>query len=189
VLSKANNITIGGLLTAGLEDSTTFSQYFDDAIQEIGFFDTPLFFLTSEVTLATATATYSTPTTCLQIIGAINEGSGKLMTITTENGLEAYSDTWRTETGDPTALTQDYLKNQLTVYPIPVAAQNGNKLLILHTNEIAANFLECYAPFLTAYICAKEFGYRSHHQDVDFAENCRQFADLTYALISGTIDE
>jgi len=189
VLSKANIISIGGLLTAGLEDSTTFSQFFDDTIQEMGFFDTPIIYALGSITLATATATYNFPSACLKILNAINLSSGALLSLTTENGLEAYSKTWRTDTGDPIALTVDYLKNQVTVYPIPTATQNGNTVYILHTQERTSSFIECYAPFITAHMCAKEFGYRSHHQDVDFAENCRQFSDLAYALISGTIDE
>lgn len=178
--SKANIITMIGTLAVELQDSTTLSRFFDDVIEQNGITDRAI---SIEVDYGPAvvagTATYSFPSDVLRLHHALMLGTP--LSFVDERDLEAYSKTWRTATGTPIALSCDELNRQYTFYPIPTAS-SATALVIVYGAKMAAAFLSYNALPLAFLTLAKEFTYSSHHQDIDFAENCNLIAELLFTL-------
>jgi hypothetical protein len=192
--SKANIITLCGVLATAMQDSTTLSRFFDDTIIRIGLSDFPFFYERTNVSLTDGTATYNFPSDALRIIHAIMEDAS--ISIVTEQELDAYSQDWRAADEDePIALTQDELNRQYTLFPTPAttsgaagAAPYGedyptDALFLVYTQEKASNFLEYYALPIAFESLAYEFAYPSDHQDAEFAQSCAIIAQFLTSLM------
>jgi len=182
--TKANIITLTGVLGSGLQNATTMSQFFDDIIRAIGLSPLPIFFNNAEVALVAATTTYNFEAAALKLTDAIMHDS--LISMVTEEELDTYSQTWRDAADDtPIALTQDHLSRQYTLYPGPNAAAAATKLTIFYTENKSANFPEYYALPLAFETLFREFSYPSDHQDSEFSESCLVISQFLHAILRG----
>jgi hypothetical protein len=196
--SKANIITLTGVLGSGLQNATTLSQFFDDVVESIGLSPFPIFHSSALVELSDGTGTYDFESDMLRLIHAIMEDAS--ISIVTEPELDLYSSSWRTTEGTPIALTQDDLNRQYTLYPIPdfdsEALGGGeaepygedypeDQLVVIYTENKSANFQEYYALPLAFESLSREFAYPSDHQDTEFAESCAILSQFLHSILRG----
>ena len=191
--SKANVLTLCGKLCLELENDTTISQYFDDTVERFALLPAPVFTKHALVTLTAGTETYDFESDMLRLLHAIFDDASLFMT--DEDALEAYSTTWRSASGTPLAVTQDWLARQYTLYPNPDANSGvagaeplgedypDDILWIIYAQDRASAIQEYYALPLAILTLAREFSYATLHYDPEFAEQCNQLGQLMLALL------
>ena len=190
-LSKAQLTTFASTICHADHDTTTFSVFFDDVIEELGRLPDPVFVSIAAEAIVAAQAEYSFETTMLRPI-AIFLGD-TLLPETSEQALEAYSATWQTDTGDPVAFTLDKINaRKYRVYPIPEANGVGSTnwaagyslvgLSLIFVEDRATGIEDYYALPITFDCLAREFAYPSDHQDTAYAKVCSELAQLLYTL-------
>jgi hypothetical protein len=191
--SKANVLTLCGKLCLELENDTTISQYFNDTVERLALLPAPVFTKHALVSLITATATYDFKSDMLKLLHAIFDDAS--LFLTNEDGLEAYSTTWRSASGTPLAVTQDWLARQYTLYPNPDATSvesgaeplgegyPGDTLWIIYAHDRASSIQEYYALPLAILTLAREFSYSTLHYEPEFADQCSQLGQLILSLM------
>ena len=196
--SKANILTLAGNLCHDLDTSSTISTFFDDVIIELGFLENPVFYAQDFVEITAGTATYSFPSGALKILHAFY--GDRMLLESSEEELDAYSKTYRSDSGDPRAISYDLLSNKFRLMPVPDASSTGggNNLddsftsdwvWCLFAEERASAFTETYAISIALLALQKEFSYESKHQDIPFAENCEALAKLILNLLGHKYDD
>lgn len=191
--SKAQILTLAGKLCLELENDTSIAQYFDDTVERFALLPKPVFATNALVTLTAATATYSFASDMLRLLHAVFDDASILMT--NEDGLDAYSSTWRTASGTPLAVTQDWLARQYTLYPNPDATSTAagaeplgedypdDILWISYAQDRASSIQDYYAIPLAILTIAREFSFSSIHEDDEFASECLRLGNLLLALM------
>lgn len=194
-MSKANILTLASTIALDLENDTTISQFFDDLIETMAFLPKPLFteYTIEEITSGTATYSYD-QTDMLKVLHAFMSDTEIFMT--DENGLEAYSSTWRSASGTPIALTQDWLQRQYTFYPNPNISTSGtggaaplgvdyatNPVFIIYAKDRSSGFAEYYALPLALLALAREFSYDALQASPVLAQNCDKVGKLILKLL------
>ena len=193
-LNKAQLTTFASLICHAELDTTTFSQFFDDVIDELKDAPKPVFADYAFEAIASGVDEYSYETTMLRPIAIFFDDA--LLSKTGEKELEAYSATQRSDTGDPVAYTLENVDaRKYRVYPIPDAngaiggadwASNypDGALALIFVEDRSTDIEDYYVLPITFDCIAREFAYPSDHQNVDYAKVCANLAKLMYALAS-----
>jgi hypothetical protein len=191
--SKAQILTLCSTLGLDLEDDTALSTFFDDTIERLALIDSPPFTAHAFVTLASGTATYSFEADCLKLLEAIMDDASVFFD--TEESLEAYENAWRTESGEPLVLIQDYLKRQFTLFPNPNISSGAagaeplgedypsNAFWTLYAQDRASVIQDYYAFPVAFLTLAREYSHDSLQHDEDFSSVCNQVGMLLLALL------
>jgi len=190
-LSKAQLTTFASTICHAEHDTTTFSQFFNDVIDELGRLPDPVFAEYAFEAIVDTQEEYSFETAMLRPI-AIFLGD-TLLPETSEQALEAYSATWQTDTGDPVAFTLDKIDaHKYRVYPIPdadgaastnwAAGYSLTGLALIFVEDRSKDIEDYHVLPITFDCLAREFAYPSDHQDIDYAKVCTEIAQLLYTL-------
>ncbi len=191
-LTKAQLTTFASLICHAEHDTTTFSQFFDDIIDELGKAPKPVFAEYAFEAIVSGTDEYSYETKMLRPIAIFFDDM--LLSETGEKELEAYSATQQSDTGDPVAYTLENVDaRKYRVYPIPDA--NGSisganwstgypdgALALIFVEDRSTDIEDYYALPITFDCIAREFAYPSDHQDVEYAKVCADLAKLMHVL-------
>lgn len=195
-LSKANILTLASGLALDLETDATLSTFFDDVVEQLSLIDNPPFTDGALVELTSGTATYDFESTMLKLIFAIMEDSS--LSMTHEEGLEAYSKTWRSDTGTPFAVTQDWLSRQYTLYPNPnfnsTPLAGGateplgedypdDNLWIVFAEDRSTSIQDYYGLVIALLALAREFSQSSDHIDLELAASANQLGSFIMLLL------
>jgi hypothetical protein len=179
-----------------LDAPDTLDIFLDDVFYEFGMRpDAPMLIALIKA-ITSGTSTYSYETDMLQVVYAIM--FDELLSSSSEAGLEAYSKTWRTDTGTPIAFTQDRVTaRQYRLYPepdftsdplIPLVGQPWGEdypddtLALIYSDNRESNIPDIFALPTAFDALAREFSYPSDHTDNEFAEVCRNLAQIFYTL-------
>lgn len=178
-------------------DAATLDRYLTDVLEECARYDEPPHIDVELASVTAGTDTYTPPVACLRILAAFY--AAKHLSAATVADLEAYSRTWRTDSGSPWALSFDeQTGGDYLLYPTPDASSgalipaNGDPLgLDYPTGWCALIFgsgrsvdLHDYTAFPIALrVLAREFSRPSSHRDKAFADGCLALADLLFQLI------
>lgn len=191
-LSKAQLTTFAGSIAKSQQDSTTFSQFFDDVMDELGRLDTAPFASVAFEAVVSGTATYSFESTMIRPLYIFLED--ELLSPVTQQDLEAYSQTWSADTGTPIAYTVDEINARTyQLYPEPDTSGSiagadwasnypSDALALIFTEDRSTDIEDYYALPITFDCLAREFSYLSDHYDIDYAKLCAQLAEILYQL-------
>lgn len=194
-LSKAQLTTFASTICHADHDTTTFSQFFNDVIDELGKLPSPVFAEYAFEAVVSGTAEYSFETAMLKPI-AIFFGD-TLIPEVSEQALEAYSATQQSDTGDPVAFTLENVDaRKYRLYPIPDANGTASTnwaagfaaaaLALIFVEDRATDIEDYHALPITFDCLAREFAYPSDHQDIAYAKVCAELAQLLYVLAGVT---
>ena len=194
-LSKAQLTTFASTICHAEHDTTTFSQFFDDVINELSRLPNPVFAEYAFEAIVSGTDEYAFETTMLRPI-AIFFGD-TLLVEATDQVLEAYSATWQSDEGDPVAFTLDKIHARIyRVYPTPDASGSASTnwaagysltgLALIFVEDRATDIEDYYALPITFDCLAREFSYPSDHQNIDYAKVCSDLSKLLYILAGVT---
>lgn len=191
-LSKAQLTTFASTIAHAEHDTTTFSQFFNDVIDELGRLPDPVFADYAFEAIVSGTAEYSFETAMLRPI-AIFLGDN-LLPETGEKELEAYSATQLSDTGTPVTFTLENVDaRKYRVYPIPdgngsiagadwAANYPSAALALIFVEDRSTDIEDYYALPITFDCISREFSYLSDHQDIEYAKVCNSLAKLMYLL-------
>jgi len=191
-LSKAQLTTFASTIAHAEHDTTTFSQFFDDVMDELGRLPEPLFADYAFEAIVSGTDEYSYESTMLHPIAIFFDDTR--IPEADEIILEAYSKSWQSDTGDPTTFTLDKVDGRkYRVYPTPdangsIAGANwgsafpSGALALIFVEDRATDIEDYYALPITFDCLAREFSYPSDHQDIDYANVCGTLAKVLYIL-------
>lgn len=190
-LTSTTIATLAGKLCHDLDNSTTIARFYTDVVEGLGKLDNPIFFAGGFVELTASTGVYSFPSMVLRLFDSFY--GEYYLSETSEEFLAMYDEDYRSEEGDPMTFTQDLLNNQFRLYPVPDTSSTagGNDLgsafeadwvYVIGSHNRTTSVLECHALPIALLMLVREFSYISKHQDVQFAENCQQLADVILAL-------
>lgn len=195
-LTKAQITTFASTVAHAEHDTTTFSQFFNDVIDELGKLPRPVFADYAFEAIVSGTSEYSFETTMLRPIAIFFDDT--LLLESSKEALEAYSITQLADAGSPVAYTIDEVNaRKYRVYPEPnangsIAGANwgasfpSNALALIFVEDRSTDIEDYYALPITFDCLAREFAYPSDHQDVEYAKVCATLAKLMYALVGVT---
>ena len=195
-LTKAQVTTFASTICHAELDTTTFSQFFNDVIDELGKLSKPVFAEQGFEAIVSGTSEYSYETAMLDFIALFFGDT--LIPEESQKSLEAYSQTWQSDTGDPVAFTRDGIDaRKYRVYPEPDA--NGSitganwaasfpaaALALIYVEDRSTDIEDYYALGIAFDCLAREFSYPSDHQDTDYAKALRQLSKVLYLLAGVT---
>jgi hypothetical protein len=191
-LTKAQLTTFASTMMHAQHDTTSFSQFFDDVMDQLGALDNPPFVDYAFEAIVDGTASYSYESTMLKPL-YIYHGD-ELLSPVTQQDLEAYSQTWQTDEGTPIAYTIDEQNAETyRLYPKPdfdgsitganLHAGYPTTALCLIFSEDRSTDIEDYYVLPVTFDCmAREFSIPSDHQDIPFADVCAELATMLYHL-------
>lgn len=195
-LTKAQLTTFASTICHAEHDTTTFSQFFNDVIDELAQLPNPPFAEAAFEAATSGTDEYSFETTMLRPLAIFFED--ELLSEVSQAELEAYSKTQQTDTGDPVAYTLEAIDaRKYRVYPIPTgsgdvgsanwaASYPSDAFALIFTEDRSTDIEDYYALPITFDCIAREFAYPSDHQDVEYAKLCASLAKLMYTLAGVT---
>lgn len=196
-LTKAQLTTFASAVCHAQLDATTFSQFFDDVIDELGRSPSPPFAEYAFEAIVSGTDEYSYEATMLRPLHIF---FGDLLLVeASQQVLEAYSKTQQSDTGDPVAFTLSGIDSRkYRVYPIPDA--NGSiaganwaanyptaALALIFVEDRSTDIEDYYVLPITFDCLTREFAYPSNHQDIDYAKVCADLSKFLYTLAAGNI--
>lgn len=191
-LSKVQLTTFASTISHAQQDSTTFSQFFDDVIDEIGRLPNPVFAERAFEAIDSGTSEYSFETKMLRPLAIFFDDT--LLPETTRKALEAYSATQQSDTGDPFAYTIDDINaRKYRVYPEPDASGSisgadwaanypDDALALIFSEDRSTDIEDYYVLPITFDCLAREFAYPSDHQTIEYAKVCSDLSKLLYYL-------
>lgn len=173
-------------------DPDTIARYYDDALEDVCKFDRPPLVTSEMIEITAGTATYDYPTDAVKIVNAFYDSTQLLPCII--SALDAYSDDWRDDSGDPWAFTRDETdKDTYTLYPnpqsssgafsFPNAAPMGedfpdDTVVLIYSQRRDDDIPDWLVFVLVFDILAREFARPSDHQDAEFSDACRSASQL-----------
>lgn len=179
-----------------LPDSDTIDVFYDEVIAAVGRLPDPFFVRIVQQTLTSGTAIYDYKTDMLRILHAIMADT--MLYETTEDDLNAYSQSWSDDTGNPVAYTIDKVTHRTyRLYPepdfnsgafIPTEAQPygvdypDDILCLIYADNRTSAIEDFFVLYIIFAVAEKEFEYPSDHTDAELAKLCGQIAQLFYAL-------
>ena len=191
-LSKAQLTTFASTICHAEHDTTTFSQFFNDVIDELGRLPDPVFAEYGFEAVAIGTQDHNFEAAMLRPI-AIFLGDTLLPEVS-QQALKAYSESWRVDTGTPIAYTLELAYDEeYKTYPIPDATGSiagadwaanypTAALALIFVEDRSTDIEDYYALPITFDCLAREFAYPSDHQDIAYAKVCAELAQLLYVL-------
>lgn len=191
-LTKAQLTTFASTICHAQHDTTTFSQIFNDVMDELARKPSPPFVDCAFEAISDGESEYSYEATMNRPLYIFR--GDRLLTHETIAGLEAYSKTWESDTGTPIAYTLEGVDGRkYRLYPIPDAdgaitganwaAGYPDDALALIFAEDRSTDIEDYYVLPVVFDClAREFAYPSDHQDVEYAKVLNKLATVLYTL-------
>ena len=196
-MTRDEIIALAGELAQSLQDADTLDTFINDVFHELAFLPEPPLLKALLKQITSGVATYSFESDMLRSIYAIM--FDELLSPVTEQALDAYNDTWQSDSGTPTQLTQDALTARTyRLYPnpdtssdavIPIHGQPWGEdypdgiLALIYADDREANILDLYSLPLALDALGREFAYPSDHKDIAFADTCKSVAQLFYRLL------
>ena len=195
-MSKANVLSLTSDFSVEQNDSSSTDAFYDDTLRDIA----QLELLTGIRLVETTggTPTYTIPDDVVKIIGMFYDDA--VLGEATVSTLKTYSADWKAVKGRPFAYTtNEETKKTFRLFPEPdVSSKDFSFILgspfgrdfpeysvgIIHTQirEDRDNWLDIP---ITLRVLEKEFTQESDHQDLEFARQAKQLADLFFGVIGG----
>jgi len=172
------------------EDTLTY--FFDDVMDELGKKASPSFVNQALEQVTAATAEYSFETNMIRPLYIFY--NDQMLFEASESDFQAYSQSWRADSGTPFAYTLDNVSaiNKYKLYPNPdtSGAAPGdwttgfvaNNLSIIFSERRVADIEDYYVLPIAFDILQREFSYPSDRTDLAFASVCSEIAALLYRL-------
>lgn len=191
-LTKAQLTTFASTICHAEHDTTTFSQFFNDVIDELSRLPNPVFADYAFEAIVSGTDEYSFETTMLCPLHIF---FGDLLLVeASQQVLEAYAKAWQSDEGDPIAYTLEGIDaHKYRVYPTPDA--NGSiaganwaatyptaALALIFIEDRSTDIEDYYALPITFDCLMREFAYPSDHQDIEYAKACGNLSKILYTL-------
>lgn len=196
-MNKASILGLVRALANTALDESTLDAYFSDVLYELGRSPRPL--VEAELfAVASGTAGYSFPANAVTLLHAFF-GSAQLSP-SDKASLEAYSSTWRSDSGTPFAYTVDEQTGRaFRLYPTPSASSAAlsfptgtpfgvdfpsNAGCLIFSSARTEDIQPWVGYAIALKVLAKEFAKPTNKQDVDFADACNQLAEV-FLLAAG----
>lgn len=183
-MTKAEVITLVEDIARVTVDGDTIDRYYADVLEEIGKWVNAPLLNVEIVEITSGTAAYGYPTNAVAIIALFH--TDRHLSKTSLIELEGYSSTWRDDTGDPWAYTEDeQAKRTYLLYPEPddtSGAMFGWNLMgadmpsdagvVVFSERREGDIPDWIGLYITFEILARDFAKPSEYQDKAFAELC-----------------
>jgi hypothetical protein len=186
-------------LALNLHETDTIDSFINDVFYELGLRTRPPFIQSKIKAITSGTSTYTFETDMLRVVYLIM--FDELLSQASENDLEAYSKTWRTDTGDPLSFTQDIITaRSYRLYPepdftsdplIPINGQPwgedfpDDSLVLIYSDNREDNIPSFYSLPIAFDTLFREFSYPSDHEDQEFSLICQDLSKLLYLFAGG----
>ena len=190
-MTKAEIITLVEDIARVDIDADTVDRYYADVLEEIGkWMDAPL--LNVEIVeITSGTASYGYPTDAVAIVALFH--TDRHLSRTSLIELEGYSSTWRDDTGDPWAFTEDeQVKRTYRMYPEPddtSGAMFGWNLMgadmpsdagvVVFSERREEDIPDWIGLYVVFEVLRRDFARPSGYQDKAFAGLCGGIAKAT----------
>ena len=198
-MTRDEILTLTKSLALQLSETDTIDNFINDVFYELGLRLHPPFVQAEIKAITSGTSEYTFESNMLKVVYLIM--FDELLSQSAEIDLEAYSKTWRTDTGDPLAYTQDIITaRSYRLYPnpdftsdplIPINGQPwgedfpDDSLVLIYSDNRESNILEFYALPISFDTLFREFSYPSDHEDQEFSAICQSLSKLLYAFAGG----
>lgn len=196
-MTRDEIITLAGQLAQSLQDADTLDIFTNDVFHELAFLPSPPLLRAILKVITSGTAVYDFESDMLRIIYAIMYD--ELLSPVSEQALDAYNDTWQSDSNTPTQITQDAMTARTyRLYPepdttssavIPIHGQPWGEdypddiLALVYADDRESGILDLYSLPIAFDSLRREFDYPSDHRDKNFAETCGAVSDLFYRLL------
>lgn len=196
-MTRDEIITLASDLGQNIENPDTLDTFMNDVFNELAMIADPQIIRPAIVALTSGTATYAFESDMLKLVYAFM--FDELLSPSTHDGLNAYSQTWPTESGTPIAVIQDEINaRNYTLYPnpdftsdplIPIHGEPygedlpNDSLILIYADNREDNISDIFSLPTSFDALQREFSYPSDHADFEFAEVCGELARILYTLI------
>jgi hypothetical protein len=191
-LSKAQLTTFASTIAHAEHDTTTFSQFFDDVVEELGMLENPPFAERGFEAVVSGTSEYDFESSMIKPLYIFLDDT--MLSPVSQGELEAYSKTWQTDDGTPIVYTLDNIDaHSYRIYPEPDTSGSisgadwgssfpDDALALIYSEDRQTDIEDYYALPITFDCLAREFSYPSDHQDIEYAKALNDLAKLLYML-------
>jgi hypothetical protein len=189
--TKAQVQTLAKDISRIVLNTTSLPVYYDDILEELARGGVSPFIAVSQKNVTSGTSIVDLAATEYNPIAffCIVDGTTTYTHLTkeTRKGLEAYSQTWLTDTGDPWAYTEELSSDgnvhSIRLYPEPDATNNSG-LVVVSMQDEETNCPDYLAVYIALRILAKEFARPGILQDRETSEAFLAAAKLFWAASS-----
>lgn len=155
--------------------SDDYTRYFTDSLEAYCQSEKCNLVASSSVSIVDGTAEYSIPSNCVTILGIFYKEAH--LPYAERNELEAYDKEWKNLSGTPVVYTfEDVSTDKYRLVPEP--DETGSYGTIIYTNSRTTDIMTTIGLHLAFDMVARDFILPSDHQDLKFAEVCKNISVL-----------
>lgn len=158
-------------------DTSQVARYYTDVVDELGKSTNPPIAASAALSIVSGIISYSFPAAAIRLIAIFS--NARSLSPCTLAELEAYSATWRADTGDALSWAlepvDDLDAREFMLYPEPDANKTGKTI---YSSNRTTDIIEWIGVAIAFRVLAKEFAYPSNHEDRVFADACLTMSDI-----------
>lgn len=177
--TKTQILDLVGRLSVALNDSTISSTHYDNVIERLGMSKDPAFYKLDTINVTGGISQYDYFEDMLKIIYMFVDNH--FINQATEKELNAYNQTWRSDSDVPWAYFEDYQNKQFKLYPKP--SIDGQLLRIFYTFQIELDIRDYYALPIALMVMAKDFSFSALQQDPALSGICMQLSKTIFRML------